>query len=83
VGTSRISPHEPVGNRPACFGSGSNPETGQHTPLSACQSCAVVGACGVLRIARFVERDFHEFARAFLNAKFPYGEANDKWRRRG
>lgn len=78
MSTNRPAPHEPVGNRPACFGSGSHPDTGQQTPLATCQACAAVGACSVLRLAR----NFDEFAAVYLNAKFPHGKPTDQWGRR-
>lgn len=30
-----------------------------------------------------LERRFDEFARVYLNARFPYGKPEDRWRRRG
>jgi hypothetical protein len=38
------------------------------------------------RVAAAVERleaAFEEFARTYLNSRFPYGKASDRWARRG
>jgi hypothetical protein len=35
-----------------------------------------------MRLARFAEHDITEAIGVYLNAKFPYGESTDRWRRR-
>jgi hypothetical protein len=41
--------------REACFGRGSDPDSGQRVPLSHCRQCPDVQPCALLRLARGVE----------------------------
>ena len=67
-------PLETDHNRPACFGSGEDPETGQRAPLARCRDCHHVIACSTLRMARSLEHDLRDFVRVFLPRTVPVWE---------
>lgn len=46
-----------------------------------CEPERRAAADDVLAEIKALRRDFNEFARAYLNARFPYGKPTDRWSR--